>query len=64
MILRLIGPNDELQYEYWQSEAAPAVVCTEDRVWVRGASSTIDNNMYFEQSSYVQLPLTTLYKVK
>lgn len=64
MKLRLIGPEDEYEYDYWQDDKPPAVVTTEDRTWVRGSNSTVDNHMYFEQLGLAWVYPDALRKVK
>lgn len=60
MILRLISPNVEYTYDYWQGDKPPAVVATDEHVWVRSSNSTSDNLMYFEQVGFHHIHKTEL----
>lgn len=63
MILRLIGPEDVFEYDYWQTSRPPAVISTGDRVWVRGGNSTADKHLYYEQLGYEVVSLDSLRKI-
>lgn len=64
MKLRLIGPDHEFVYDWWMDDRPPAVIFTEAHVWVKGANSTSDNHMYFEQLGLAQLTQSQLTKVR
>lgn len=68
MILKLIGPEDEFEVDYWMEDTAPAVIYnTEiDRVWVKGANSIPNDGIhrYFEQHSARYVPQSFMKKTK
>jgi len=67
MNLRLISHDGEYHYEWPERLGSPPAVLvasTPDKVWVRAASSTTDNIMYFEQGGWFPVPSRYLKKVK
>lgn len=68
MKLRLIGPEDEFEVDWWFTDNSPAVIVVQsaevDRVWVKSANSIADNHMYFEQLGIGLLSPAQLTKVK
>lgn len=66
MKLRLIGPEEEYEYEWPHLDHPPAVLFSgnPDKVWVKGANSTTDNQLYFEQSGWMPVTKTQLTRVR
>lgn len=66
MILKLIGPEDEFEVDYWMENEPPSVVYNSeiDRVWVRGANSAIDDHRYYEQARGRYIPHSFMKKTK
>jgi hypothetical protein len=69
VILRLISPDEEFEYVMWQDSKPPAVIIGhshegDQRVWVRGANSHGDNNLYYEQFGSLDVSLPGLKKVR